>query len=67
MNGNNKNFSGDSKMNIEEEYRDVYENNGFGVDHESGREVLFYVAYVNGQEIGAFEDEQDAADALALH
>jgi len=28
---------------------------------------LVYVAYVNGQEIGVFEDEDGAAEALMFH
>ena len=54
-------------FNINEETRDIYDSNAFGVDWESGREVVAYVAYVNGQEIGAFETEDEAAEALMFH
>lgn len=54
-------------FNINEETREIFDRNGFGVDWESGREVVAFVAYVNGQEIGAFETEDEAAEALMFH
>lgn len=49
-------------MNINEETREYIGGHG-----ETLGEVIAYVAYVNGQEIGAFETEDEAAEALALH
>ena len=54
-------------FNICEEYRDFYPTTVWGTDWEQGTEQLVYVAYVNGQEIGIFEDEDGAAEALVYH
>ena len=54
-------------FNINEEYRDYYPTNGMGTDWEQGEERLVYVAYVNGQEIGAYETEDEAAENLMFH
>ena len=54
-------------FNINEEIRDYYPHTGWGIDWEQGEERLVYVAYVNGQEIGVFEDEDGAAEALMFH
>jgi hypothetical protein len=49
-------------MNINEETRDYIGQHG-----EMVGEVVVYVAYVNGQEIGAFETEDEAAENLMYH
>lgn len=49
-------------MNINEECRDYIGEHG-----EIVGEVVVFVAYVNGQEIGVFDSEDGAAEALALH
>ncbi len=54
-------------LNINEETREIYDTTPYGTDWESGREVVAFVAYVNGQEIGAFETEDEAAEALMYH
>jgi len=49
-------------LNINEEIRNYVGDHG-----EMIGEVVVYVAYVNGQNIGEFETEEEAAEALALH
>lgn len=49
-------------FNINEEYRDY-----IGAHGEIVGEVIVYVAYVNGQNVGEFENEDDAAEELALN
>jgi len=54
-------------LNINCEIREVFPATAFGTDWENGVEITAYVAYVNGQEIGAFETEDEAAEALMFH
>ena len=49
-------------MNINEETRNYIGDHG-----EIVGEVIVYVAYVNGQNIGEFETEDEADDALTFH
>ena len=49
-------------MNINEETR-----NYIGEHGEHIGEVVVFVAYVNGQNVGEFETEDEAAENLALH
>ena len=49
-------------FNINEETRDYIGEHG-----ETLGEVIVFVAYVNGQNIGEFETEDEAAETLALH
>ena len=49
-------------MNINEEVRTYVGDHG-----EHIGEVIVFVAYVNGQNVGEFETEDEAAENLALH
>lgn len=49
-------------LNINEETRDY-----IGPHGEHVGEVIVFVAYVNGQEIGAYETEDEAAENLMYH
>ena len=46
-----------------EETRELVNSNGFGVDHESGVEVICYVVYRDGVELECYQYEDDAAEA----